>query len=289
MTQDARSLIMGSGSPGFSFNYPGDTVTGQILTEPKAVQARDFASGQPAFWPSGDPKMQTVFQIKTAFRNYEGINSPDRMRPDDGVRTIYLKGKWMEKATKEAILAARASWLDVGGWIQFTYTGDDMTSKAGNKPKLFQVKYQPPAQAPQQPQVAPNGYGQGYGQQQQFQQAPRPPQPVQSAQPNWQQPGWQPQGGYAQGGPINPPQLGMVNEPIQTFAPATFNQTPAQPAHHGTPDTMPGWAAGPTSAPPLSSPPSPASAPPAPQLSTLDLIRQSQADSAQSGGVEPAF
>jgi len=273
MTQDARSLIMGSGSPGFSFNYPGDTVTGQILTEPKAVQARDFASGQPAFWPSGDPKMQTVFQIKTAFRNYEGINSPDRMRPDDGVRTIYLKGKWMEKATKEAILAARASWLDVGGWIQFTYTGDDMTSKAGNKPKLFDVKYQPPAQAPQQPQAAPNGYGQGYGQQQQFQQAPRPPQPVSPAQPNWQQAGWTP----------------AQAQPVQTFAPATFNQAPAVPSHHGTPDTMPGWAAGPASAPPLSSPASPSSAPPAPQLSTLELIRQSQADSAQTGGVEPAF
>jgi hypothetical protein len=267
---DARSLIMGSGSPGFSFNYPGDTVTGQILTEPKAVQARDFASGQPAFWPSGDPKMQTVFQIQTALRNYEGIKTPDRMRPDDGVRTIYLKGKWMEKATKEAILAARASWLDIGGWVQFTYTGDDMESKAGNKPKLFDVKYQPPAQAPQQPQAAqyqPNGYqNQGYPQQQ----APRPPQ---QAQPAWQQPGWR---------------ADQVAQPAppQHFAPATFNQTtPGLPTHHGQPEAMPGWAAGPASAPPA-----PSSAPPAPVLSTMDAIRAAQASGTPDyGSVQPTF
>src|SRR5687768_7339809 len=261
---------MGSGSPGFSFNYPGDTVTGQILTEPKAVQARDFASGQPAFWPSGDPKMQTVFQIQTALRNYEGINSPDRMRPDDGVRTIYLKGKWMEKATKEAILAARASWLDIGGWIQFTYTGDDMTSKAGNKPKLFDVKYQPPAEPPRaaQPNYGANGmpgqgaqaaYNPGYGANGMPGQgyAPRPPQPPVQAAPNWQQPGWRADQVQNQ-------------QPPQHFAPATFNQAP--PAHHGQPDAMPGWAAGPASAPPA-----PSSAPPAPALSTMDAIRAAQA------------
>lgn len=276
---DARSLIMGSGSPAFSFNYPNDSVTGQILTEPKAVQARDFASGQPAFWPSGDPKMQTVFQIQTQLRNYEGINSPDRTRPDDGIRTIYVKGKWMEKATKQAILSVGASWLDVGGWVSFTYTGDDMTSKAGNKPKLFDVRYQPPVSQPAQQygqQAAPAH--QGYGQQQQFAQPPAqfngavaPPQPA------WQQAGWAPQG------PAAPVAYPHQASPFPTPpAPAAA----AVPSHHGSPEQMPAWASGPSSAPPA-----PSSAPPAPQLSTLDAIRAAgQASGTPDyGSVQPAF
>lgn len=265
---DARSLIMGSGSPAFSFNYPNDTVTGQILTEPKAVQARDFASGQPAFWPSGDPKMQTVFQIQTQLRNYEGINNPDRTRPDDGVRTIYLKGKWMEKATKEAILAARASWLDIGGWISFTYTGDDMTSKAGNKPKLFTVRYQAPAAPPPQAQPA-QGYGhQGYPNQGYPVNPPQPP-----AQ-GWQQPGWTPQG------PPAPPAYPAQGNPFPQ--PPVVPQS-AVPSHHGQPDQMPQWAQ-------PSAPPAPSSAPPAPTLSTLDAIRAAQTSGTPDyGQIEPAF
>lgn len=272
---NARDLIMGSGSPAFSFNYPNDTVTGQILTEPKSVQQRNFGDGQPAFWPSGDPKMQVVFQIQTALRNYEGINNPDRARPDDGVRTIYLKGKHMEAATKQAILGAGASWLDVGGWVNFTYTGDDMTSKAGNKPKLFSVRYQPPAERPlPQPPAPIQGYTQGPGYQNQGFPAQRPPQPPtntyvgQGSMPAWQQPGWS-----ASPDGMAPP------------APPVYPAQPAMPSHHGQADQIPAWAGGPSSAPPA-----PTSAPPAPALSTLDAIRAAQTSGTPDyGSVQPAF
>lgn len=267
---NARDLIMGSGSPAFSFNYPNDSVTGQILTEPKAVQARDFASGQPAFWPSGDPKMQTVFQIQTQLRNYEGINTPDRSRADDGIRTIYVKGKWMEKATKQAILSAGASWLDVGGWVAFTYTGDDMTSKAGNKPKLFDVRYQAPVQQAQQPPA------QSYGNQGPMNPGPYGVPVVAPPQQGWQQPGWTPQG------PPPPPAYPAQANPFpQPPAPTQ----PAVPSHHGQADQMPQWASGPASAPPA-----PSSAPPAPALSTLDAIRAAQTSGTPDyGSVEPAY
>ena len=236
---DARSLIMGTGAAGFSFNRPGDSVLGQIITEPKAVQVKKFGTNELDFWPSGDPKMQTVFQVQTQWRNYEGIANPDRTQPDSGIRTIYLKGKHFERATKDAILAAGASWLDVGGWFQATYTGDDYNSKAGIKPKMFEVRYQPPQQQPQQ------------------------------AQPNWQQAGWRPE---------------QNQQPPQGFAPTSFSQT--VPSHHGTAESMPDWAK-PTSAPPVSS------APPAPNLSTLQMIANSQAGSESGspdyGSVEPAF
>lgn len=263
---DSRSRIMGASTPGYSFLQVGQSVTGQIITEPKDVQQRNFHDGSPAFWPSGDPKMQTVFQIQTSLRNYEGISQPDRSKPDDGVRSLFIKGKHMERAVKDAILAAGASWLDIGGWIQVTYTGDDMSSKAASKPKFFAVKYQPgtPPQAPApQPPQASQGFSQpvpgyGYGQP-----APAPqmaPQP-----PAWQQPGWQPQG---------PPAPPVMNQPVV-------------PSHHGSLETMPAWAGGPSSAPPA-----PSSAPPAPPaLSTLQMIAQAQQTSGSPdyGSVEPAF
>lgn len=276
---NARDLIMGTSSPAMAFTYPNDGVTGQIITEPKAVQQtvydpRNPQSKELAFWPSGDPKMQVIFQIQTAFRNYEGIKNPDRGQPDNGARTIYLKGKHMERATAEAIRAAGADWLEVGGIVWYRFIGDDMSSLAGVKPKLFEVRYQAPAkQAPAhfsqdrqqggyngaQQGYPPQAYqDQGYGQQQ----APRPPQ---QAQQNWQQAGWQPN-----------------QAPPQNFQAATHQQ--AVPSHHGQAESMPDWAR-PTSAPPAA----PTSAPPAPALSTLDLIKQGQSGPSDFGTVEPAF
>ena len=251
----AKDLIMGTSAPAMSFNIAGDGVTGKIISEPKAVQQtvydpRNPQSREPAFWPSGDPKMQVIFQSQTELRNHEGIGRPDRSQPDDGRRTIYLKGKHMEKATADAIRAAGADWLEVGGTVWYRYTGDDMSSLAGVKPKLFEVHYQKPTAQPpahfSQPQGQQGYPNQGYGQQQ----PPRPPQ--QAPQQNWQQAGW------------------------------TAQQT--VPSHHGQPDAMPQWAQ------PTSAPPAPTSAPPAPSLSTLDMIRnQGQSGSPDYGTVEPAF
>lgn len=267
---DSRSRIMGASTPGYSFLQVGQSVTGQIITEPKDVQQRNFHDGSPAFWPSGDPKMQTVFQIQTSLRNYEGISQPDRSKPDDGVRSLFIKGKHMERAVKDAILAAGASWLDIGGWIQVTYTGDDMSSKAASKPKFFAVKYQPgpPPQVDQVRYGSPDRVYQGnnYGQ------------PATPPQQSWQQPGWQPNG------PAAPP--AYPNQAPAFPQPPAMTQ-PVVPSHHGSLDTMPAWAGGPSSAPPA-----PSSAPPAPPaLSTLQMIAQAQQTSGSPdyGSVEPAF
>lgn len=274
---NARDLIMGTSSPAMAFTYPGDAVMGKIITEPKAVQQtvydpRNPASKDPAFWPSGDPKMQVIFQIATAFRNHEGIKNPDRSQPDNGNRTIYLKGKHMERATAEAIRAVGAEWLEVGGTVWYRFTGEDMTSLAGVKPKLFEVRYQPPAaQAPahfSQTQGQQGYPGNGYPQQQ----PPRPPQAA--PQQNWQQPGWRPS--------ERQPGAGAPMYDSTDFQPTA---APAMPPHHGQPDQMPNWATGPASAPPA-----PSSAPPAPQLSTLEAIRAAQASGTPDyGSVQPAF
>lgn len=290
---DARSLIMGTSSPAMAFNYRGDKIVGKVITEPKAVQQtvydpRNPQSKELAFWPSGDPKMQVIFQVETQWRNYEGINRPDRAKPDNGVRTIYLKGKHMERATADAVRAAGADWIEVGGMISFEYTGDDMESLAGVKPKLFAVKYKAPnaqpqhfqqygnaTQAPAQPSYGANGMaGQGY----QAQNAPRPPQQDWNAAQAYarHQQAQQATAVQAnrQAAAVNMPGDEWMTDPWAT-------PTPPAPPHHGQPDAMPDWAAGPTSAPPASAPPA---------LSTLDMIRQSgQSNSGAFGANEADF
>lgn len=278
---DARDHIMGSSSAGYSFLQINQTVTGQIITEPKVTQQRNFHDGQPAFWPSGDPKWQTVFQVQTQLRNYEGISKPDASKPDDGVRTLFIKGKHMEKAVKDAILAAGGGFLTVGGFVQITYTGDDMESRAASKPKFFAVRYQPPAPGSQPAQQhSPQGQP-GYGTQPQQGYPTAPPQPA--AVPGWQQPGWNPQQG------VQSVPAGFATTVTHTPAPvapwppqAPYPAAPvaAVPSHHGSPEQMPDWAQ------PTSAVPAPSSAPPAPTLSTLELIAQAQ--QAGSGPVDPS-
>lgn len=286
---DARDHIMGSSSAGYSFLQINQSVTGQIITEPKVTQQRNFHDGQPAFWPSGDPKWQTVFQIQTQLRNYEGISKPDQSKPDDGVRTIFVKGKHMEKAVKDAILAAGGSFLAPGGWISITYIGDDMESRAASKPKFFAVRYQPgaPVSQPAAQHTQQSQPGQGGYAQQGYPQAPAQP----AAVPGWQQPGWNPQqgvqgvpGGFAGPGSHAPAPVA----PWPPAAPYPAAPVAAVPSHHGSPEQMPQWAQGPA---PTSAVPAPSSAPPAPQLSTLELIAQAQQGSVSSepGQVEPVF
>lgn len=263
---DAKSFLMGSSNPGFSFVRPGDEVAGQIVSEPQIQQQRVFdptgVSKELAFWPSGDPKYQMVVALQTNFRNYEGISRPDTSVPDTGMRTLYVKGKHMESALKQAILHAGASFLDVGGMIQVRYTGDDYDSKAGIKPKLFAVRYLPPApKAPAAQDAWMNQGGQGY--QQTPQQPQRPTGPV-----------------YA------PTQPQMQGQP-----PAAQWGSPAQvamPAHHEV-GPMPDWAQ-PAAAAPVSA--APASAPPSQQaMSTLQVLQAMKQGNpiTQTDDIQPAF
>jgi hypothetical protein len=219
---DPRSFIMGSGTPGFSFIRPGDRIVGQIIGEPVTKQMKVWRNGQPtdelAFWPSGEPKWQLCIPLQTQFRNYEGLKNPDRNVPDDGKRTVYLNGKHREAALKRAIQSAGMAWLEVGGWYDETYTGDDYESNAGIKPKLAEIRV-----APASPEWKA-----------QQRQAQQPAEPVYAAQAqvNAQQ------AQYAQQQPPPAPPV-------------------AVPSHHGTPEAMPQWAqsAPPMSAPPVQSAP----------------------------------
>lgn len=55
----------GESRPSVSFknSLPGTNVTLVVDGEPKLVQARDFDTEQPAYWPDGNPKMTVVMDV----------------------------------------------------------------------------------------------------------------------------------------------------------------------------------------------------------------------------------
>lgn len=88
-----RGLAGGSKSAFTSDSLPGDTITGAVVSV-DYKQVNDFNTGEPAFFPSGDPKMQFVIVIQTDHRDDED---------DDGRRTIYIPA-WGSK--KQALVDA---------------------------------------------------------------------------------------------------------------------------------------------------------------------------------------
>lgn len=88
-----RGLAGGSKSAFTSDSLPGDTITGTVVSV-DYKQVNDFNTGEPAYFPSGDPKMQFVIVIQTDQRDDED---------DDGRRTIYIPA-WGSK--KQALVDA---------------------------------------------------------------------------------------------------------------------------------------------------------------------------------------
>ena len=132
-TTSAESFLMGGGAASARFDQPGDTITGTISEAPEVRQQTDIATGEPVFWPSGDPKMQLVVTLQTTLRD-EG--------DDDGKRRIYVKGKSLTEAIREAVKKTGARGLEVGGTLTVTYTGDGTATQRGfNPPKLYSATY----------------------------------------------------------------------------------------------------------------------------------------------------
>lgn len=135
---DANDILMGSGAPAAKFDTIGTTITGTVLREPEARQQKDFRTQVPETWPDGSPKMQVIVQIKTDQRD------PDR-GDDDGTRIVYIKGKELTNAVRNAVRTAGANGIHTGGRLTIRYTGDGPAEKGLNAPKLYDARYEPPA------------------------------------------------------------------------------------------------------------------------------------------------
>lgn len=219
---DANDVLFGSNAPSAKFDHPGTTVGGTITAPPRTKQEKEWnnvtrrSDGPPKFFPSGDPIMEVLVDVQTQQRD-------PSIQNDDGIRTIYISGKRMKDAVRDAVRQTGAARLEVGAELHVTFTGlGEAPSPGANQPKEFAVRYIPAAQGAifggqqGQPQQAPQ---QGY-QQPQAQQAANPWAGQQQPQQAYQQPAQQQPAQQA-------PQQQTYAQPAQQ---AAYQQPPAQQA-----------------------------------------------------------
>lgn len=135
-TQNADQFLMGGGAASAKFKEYGDTVTGTIAEAPEVSQRTDPKDGSPQFWKSGDPMMQLIVTLQTTLRDDAD---------DDGKRRIYVKGKSLTEAVREAVKKTGARGLEIGGTLTVTYVADGpQPNKALDPPKLYTATYSRP-------------------------------------------------------------------------------------------------------------------------------------------------
>lgn len=129
--------IMGSAPKSFPFDNPGDTCTGVIITEPEEVDQTDQDTAEVKRWANGQAKKVWKIRLLTELRN------PDDPF-DEGERTLWVKWKSLD-AIRNAVRAAGAKDLEVGGILALRLTGFGVAEKRGyNPPKEWAAKYTPP-------------------------------------------------------------------------------------------------------------------------------------------------
>lgn len=220
---------------------------GRIVDDPQLQQMTDMVTGAPQFWDSPAntrPKMQLVV---TLLCDGSGQFKPgqfakdERTGPQDtGQRRLYVRGKDMTDAVRNAFTTAGAPGLRVGGELYVVWTGERPSKMQGADPaRQWAAMYVPatqgiPAQSAAEAQ-GPNPFG-GNMPPATWGNGPAQGEPVTT--PNYNQPPpngapnpYAPQAPAAQQ-PVTPPQAdpwGAAATPPAQFAPQGPAQPPAQP------------------------------------------------------------
>lgn len=146
---DSEDFLFGGGAKSASFLTIGDAHVGVIVEEPTRVQARDYKTGDPKFWPAKGGQVQgdPVMQLRVTIQTDERVDADD-----DGRRAIYVGGARKPEsqsklaATIAAVKAAGAAGLKVGGRFGLQYVADGTKpADGGSPPKMYRAIYEPPA------------------------------------------------------------------------------------------------------------------------------------------------
>lgn len=133
-TTNPNDILMGGGGPPSIFSKEskiGDVAKGTI-TKLDTQQVRDFVTQEPKTYPDGNPIMQIVITL----------------RQEHGEEGRLFCKPAMKEAIRNAVLAAGAEGLEVGGRLAVQYSGDEAPEKAGLNPKkLYTAQYEPPKPA----------------------------------------------------------------------------------------------------------------------------------------------
>ncbi len=124
----------------------GTVIGGEIISDPRMQQQRDYTTGDPITYPDGNPAMQMVITVQAY---PPGGQHPDGS-DDDGQRAFYIKGQ-MRTAVGDALRKAGAKAPARGGKLWLRYERDEPVTlkngRPGNPQKIYAAKYEPPAQA----------------------------------------------------------------------------------------------------------------------------------------------
>lgn len=120
---EADQFLMGGGvKSAFSKDDPAGTRRGgRITDQPEVKNQTDFETGEVLTWDDGSPRKQLVVTVQTDQRDDA---------EDDGLRRFYVKGN-LQKVVRDAVRAAKARGLEVGGELYVTRTGRDEPKRRG--------------------------------------------------------------------------------------------------------------------------------------------------------------
>ena len=146
---------------------------GRIIEEGKVMPQTDINTGQPILGPDGRPKEQLALPLQadgSGQAAQHGMPTNERNandHTDTGRRVLYIKGS-LRFAVGDAIRAAGATDLQVGGELYVMWTGMGKTGNSKFIGRTWQVKYFPPSgqffqqeqpQAPSAPAFGQPGVG----------------------------------------------------------------------------------------------------------------------------------
>lgn len=135
-----------------AFKNVGDIVKGTICEEPTLIDQTEFNSREVKKAKNGNVLKQLVVVLQTEHRNWEAALKPAKdadgnPRPaadDIGKRALFVKFK-LRDAIAEALKAAGAKSLEVGGELAVAFTGTEVYN--GFDVKQYKAKYTAPAKS----------------------------------------------------------------------------------------------------------------------------------------------
>lgn len=188
-TDNTADFFGGAASISFADPATKGQARGGVVLSKAVTQRTNMQSGQPEFWPNGQPKQQLAVTLQTA----------ERADPqDDGKRTLFVKSH-MVKAVKTALGTAGVPDLEIGGLLLVAWVDDKPSKTPGfGAAKIFAAQYQRPGS------FDPSPYQQGQpGGPPVAPVPPAPAQPQQNMAQQWQQAA-QPAPAQPQTGGFNP-------------------------------------------------------------------------------------
>lgn len=118
--------------PSAKFDAVGKTYTGTVAEPTEDRQARKFGTTELAYWPDGQPVIQTRIVLDTGTA--------------EGRVAVYAQGK-MAQAIRNAISVAGAGDVEVGGQLTVRFDRTEPSKGGGQPAKCYTASYTPPADA----------------------------------------------------------------------------------------------------------------------------------------------